>query len=72
MRNPAIAMQCGACLVPIAPVLHPAPETLITCPQCGASDTFAVVRQTCFDELATRPVLGAEDTRAPLKWKFRA
>jgi hypothetical protein len=72
MRNPAIAIQCGGCLVPIAPVLHPQPDTLISCPKCGASEPYSTVWAVCMEEVKTRPIGKGVDLRAPARWRFRA
>lgn len=72
MRNPTIAIQCGACEVPVSAVLHPTPETVISCPDCGASDTYEDVGKACFAEVAARPIGSAPEDRPASKWKFRA
>lgn len=69
MKNPALAIACARCAVPIAPVLHPKPDTLISCPQCGAAEPYREVWAGCMAEIAQR-LRGKPAVEA--KWRFRA
>lgn len=76
MQNPALAIICGACSVPINPVLHPNADTEISCPQCGARDSFADVKAECMAEAkqrfsrAAKPISGSDDAPA-FRWRYR-
>jgi hypothetical protein len=68
MKNPALAIECGACAVPIAPVLHPKPDTLISCPRCGAAEPYAKVWGECMADFPLRIAGRPTDAR----WRFRS
>ncbi len=69
MKNPALAIECAKCAVPITPVLHPKPDTPISCPECGASDPYREVWAGCMAEIGNR--LGGRAT-PDARWRFRA
>lgn len=77
MKNPAIAIECDPCGVPINPVLHPKPDTPVACPKCGASEAYEVAFKACLDEFSdrVRRKLNSPDTadapRLAFKWRFR-
>lgn len=73
MRNPSIAIECGACRVPINAVINPEPSTMISCPKCEASDTFAEVRRICFEDVAARfrRAINPHADQPAVKWKFK-
>ena len=73
MKNPAAIMLCGACRVPINPVVHPKPETEISCPSCGTSDTYAAATAICMEEVKERfsRATGSSAESTEFKWRYR-
>ena len=73
MRNPATAVICGPCRVAVTPVLHPQPETMISCPQCGATDTFRDVTAECLEQVKQRfsRATGRSAESTDWKWRYR-
>lgn len=69
MKNPTLAIACAPCGVPIAPVLHPKPDTVISCPQCGTAEPYSEVWAGCMSEIAQRLRRMPTDDA---KWRFRA
>lgn len=69
MKNPALAIECARCAVPVSPALHPTPETLITCPQCEAAAPYKAVFAGCMTEIAAR--LDGQSAEGA-QWRFRA
>ncbi|ODS94658.1 MAG: hypothetical protein ABS49_11560 [Erythrobacter sp. SCN 62-14] len=67
MKNPAIAIECATCAVPVNPVLHPKPDTVISCPQCGAAEPYSAVWQACMTDFPQR--LAGKPSDA--SWRFR-
>lgn len=76
MKAPSRAIMCDPCGVPINPVLHPKPDTLLTCRKCGASDAHDVVFRACLDEFSDRVRRNrncksvADLERPAFKWRF--
>lgn len=81
MKAPSRAIICGACRIPVNPVIYPKPDTEISCPQCGARDSYSEVHRVCMEEvkhrfgriLALPPADGDEAApeRRAFKWQFR-
>lgn len=45
-------MLCAKCRVPVQVVPDPKPEDMVTCPQCGESDTFENVKRSLGQQAA--------------------
>lgn len=76
MKAPSRAILCDPCGVTINPVLHPKPETPVTCPKCGASDAYQAAFKACLDEVSDRVRRNrncksvADLERPAFKWRF--
>jgi hypothetical protein len=77
MKHPDKAIICGACLARVHSPTDPGPEDLISCPQCGASDTWDRVWAECMSEVADRfsrtgrPTKAANGEKPAFRWQFK-
>ena len=62
MKEPAKAIICGTCRVAIKDIFDPKPNDEISCPQCGARDSFEVAMKIAFQHIEYRlHAAGKED-----------
>lgn len=54
MREPAKAIICGSCKVPIISPVDPEPDDQIVCPRCGVRDRYEDAMKIAFDEVTDR------------------